>query len=65
MQMLAAQAVPVLVGLLEAPQHHFKSAELLCLLAREQTCKDAFLEQSILAALVASLRKHVVGEFTF
>lgn len=51
--MLAANAVPLLVSLLGA---HAKAADLLCILAKEPQCKEAFLEQAALQSLVTCLQ---------
>ena len=56
--MLEADAVPMLVSLLGA---HAKAADLLCILAKEQQCKEAFLEQAALQSLVTCLQGDVSG----
>lgn len=54
--MLEADAVPMLVSLLGA---HAKAADLLCILAKELQCKEAFLEQAALQSLVNCLQLQV------
>ena len=58
--MLEAQAVPVLISLLGA---YPRAADLLCILAKEKECKEAFLDQSALKALVDSLHIEITGMF--
>ena len=51
--MLEANAVPLLVSLLGV---HTRAADLLCILAKEPQCKEAFLEQAALQTLVNCLQ---------
>jgi len=51
--MLDAHAVPMLIDMLARQSR--AAAGLLCILAKEQQCKEAFLEQSALKALVDCL----------
>ncbi|DBA77036.1 TPA: hypothetical protein ACH3X1_009624 [Trebouxia sp. C0004] len=52
-QMLEAHALPVLINMLAC--HSRSAAGLLCILAKEQQCKEAFLDQSALKSLVHCL----------
>ena len=54
LQMLEAHAVPMLINSMLAC-HSRTAAGLLCILAKEQQCKEAFLEESALKALVDCL----------
>ena len=63
--MLDAQAIPVLIGLLG---HHSRAADLLFVLAKEQQCKDAFLESTALEALLSHMQSGqspflIIGSF--
>ncbi len=53
LQMLEAHAVPMLINMLAC--HSRTAAGLLCILAKEQQCKEAFLEQTALKVLVNCL----------
>ena len=52
MQMLEAEAVPMLVGMLGAQP---AAADLLCFMATQQQCKEAFLGSSALSSLLDCL----------
>ncbi len=56
--MLEAHAIPVLIQLLGG---YPKSADLLCILAKEQQCKEAFFEHSALSALVECMHRGTSG----
>ena len=53
MQMLEAEAVPMLVSMLGSQP---AAADLLCFIATQQQCKEAFLRSKALGSLVDCLR---------
>lgn len=56
MQMLEAEAVPTLVGMLGSQP---AAADLLCFMATQQQCKEAFLRSKALGSLVDCLHASV------